>query len=145
MIKLIAFKSHHLDNFTPKYLYSDSALTKEDYKEFGRSGFLKMHSLFEDGKYLGLVGVEFMSAKTMEVFAFFSDVMPKSKLQFCKVIKNLLEWYIKMYNLNRAQMVVRCGFKENWRFAEILGMKREAIMEKYGPTGDDYYLYARTN
>jgi hypothetical protein len=45
--------------------------------------------------------------------------------------------------LHRLQFMVRSSHVQATRFAEVLNFEREATLSKYGPCGDDYYIYAR--
>ena len=46
-------------------------------------------------------------------------------------------------NLRRLQIVVNVHHEAAIRWAEFLKFEREGPMVKYGPEGDDYYMYAR--
>jgi len=46
-------------------------------------------------------------------------------------------------NLRRIQIVVNVHHETAIRWAEFLKFTREGRMTKYGPEGDDYYMYAR--
>jgi hypothetical protein len=52
------------------------------------------------------------------------------------------EW-IESLKLDRVQATVSADWGAGIRFLEWLGMKREAIMRKFGPDGIDQMLYAR--
>ena len=54
----------------------------------------------------------------------------------------LMEWLEKQ-GTKRFEFVVQSDFPQAIRMAEMLGFERECLMRKYGPAGDDRYLYAR--
>ena len=45
--------------------------------------------------------------------------------------------------LRRLQFMVSSSNLQAIRFAEVLYFEREATLARYGPEGDDYYIYAR--
>jgi len=50
---------------------------------------------------------------------------------------------LKSFNFHRIQTAVYEGFHEAVKWIEILGFKRECLMEHYGPDKANYYLYVR--
>ena len=45
--------------------------------------------------------------------------------------------------LQRLQFIVRSSHLQAVRFAEAMYFSKEATLAKYGPEGDDYYMYTR--
>ncbi len=57
--------------------------------------------------------------------------------------KELISVSQELLALHRLQMSVQAAFEPAIRFAEHLGFSREARMARYGPDGEDHYLYAK--
>ena len=45
--------------------------------------------------------------------------------------------------LRRIEATVRAGHRAGHRWMHALGFKREGLMRRYGPEGEDHHLYAR--
>ena len=92
---------------------------------------------------LGCAGVMIMWPGVGEAWAVFNE---KVSLLFKKeayvYAANHLYAIIKHKNLHRVQAHCRVDLPKAIRYAENLGFKREAVMEKYDEDGTDHYLYA---
>lgn len=89
-----------------------------------------------------LTGCLVMSGN-LEVSALVSKEARKCPVQFARHIRRRLDHYEKMVNARRVQCTVRAGFPFLVKFIKLLGFEQEALMRKFGPEGDDYYLFAR--
>jgi len=60
-----------------------------------------------------------------------------------RTTKKILDKIINIRNLPRTQAVSRNNCERDQRFLECLGFQREGKLRKYGPDGNDYYMYSR--
>ncbi len=81
------------------------------------------------------------TTETAGLWAAFSPLARKYPYTFT-LAKQLLCWFWGHFQYNRLQAAVRPDWSEAVRFVERLGFSKEMIMEKYGPQGEDYALYA---
>ncbi len=51
---------------------------------------------------------------------------------------------LEIQRLRRIEATTEVDFEEGCRWLELLGFQREGRMSKYGPDGEDHYLYAWT-
>jgi hypothetical protein len=51
--------------------------------------------------------------------------------------------FLEVAEETRIEITVDDGFETGYRWAELLGFKREALMRKYLPDGRDAWLYSR--
>lgn len=55
----------------------------------------------------------------------------------------LIERVQKGTKAHRLQMTVKCDFEKANRWVDALGFEKECKLERYGPEGEDYWLYRR--
>ena len=60
-----------------------------------------------------------------------------------KAIKAQVDRWIAEFHLQRVQATGPVSWEILPRWWEFMGMHREGLMEKYGPHGEDCYMYAR--
>lgn len=78
-----------------------------------------------------------------EISALVSKDAKEVPIQFVKFAKKRLAHYENVLGLRRTQCTVRAGFPFLIKFIELLGFEREGLLRKFGPEGDDYFIYAR--
>ena len=65
------------------------------------------------------------------------------KIKSVSAIKKRLDLLCTNNNIWRLQTSVKANFNTGLRFAEFLGLKKEGLMEKYGPYKTDYFRMAK--
>ena len=65
------------------------------------------------------------------------------KIKSVKSIKRRLDLLCTNNNIWRLQTSVKENFDTGVRFAEWLGLKKEGLMQKYGPDGTNYFRMAK--
>lgn len=143
MVKLITAEAHHLDSLELKEVFEHKDAIIYGKLHIG-NGTPAITITDEGGKVLGVIGGTFLFPGVMEAFGLFSDDIKKHKVSFHKRIKEVLEMAFSNYKVHRIQMVVRSDYFEGQAWAEALGFTYEGTMVKYGPTMNNYHLYART-
>ncbi len=93
---------------------------------------------------LAIIGWYFISKGVVQIWAFLSDAITPVKKSFHKEVLSLLRWAFDSHPVQRIQISVVYGYTTGWKWARSLGFSCEGIMKKYGPSGNDYWLFART-
>ena len=65
------------------------------------------------------------------------------KIKAAGSVKKRLDLICINNNIWRLQTSVKEGFHTGVRFAEWLGLKKEGLMQKYGPDGTNYFRMAK--
>ena len=66
----------------------------------------------------------------------------KAGPQALKNIRGQMYRWAEENSLDRIQATAREDWEQDHKFLELMGMKRETLMEKYGPKGVNQILYA---
>lgn len=69
--------------------------------------------------------------------------MSKKTRQLVIALKAMLNITYHREKISRLQAYIKAGCPKHLRFAEWAGFERSGFLEKWGPDGSDYYLYAR--
>lgn len=67
----------------------------------------------------------------------------KHTMKFCKSVRYFWPFAAKQLNLQRIQVSVDTRYKIAIKWIELYKFKREGLMVKWFPAGNDAYLYAR--
>jgi len=105
----------------------------------GVIGFTLVHN----NRIIAIGGIYELWKGVGEAFAIMGEgafLYPKSL--FATFSRNL-ETGIKIGNYRRIQATIKEGFDAGIRFIEHLKFKSEGLLEKWGPDGNNYYMYAR--
>jgi hypothetical protein len=79
----------------------------------------------------------------LEISALVGRGARKYPLEFFRHTQRRIQWHETNLNIRRTQVTIRAGYPFLIKWIELLGFQREGLMRKFGPEGDDYYLYAR--
>ena len=71
-----------------------------------------------------------------------NDIMQVHPLTISRAVKRSFFSHIEEKGYWRVQANVRAGWHKAEKFAEFIGMRREGLMMKFGPLGEDHYRYA---
>lgn len=91
-----------------------------------------------DGVIIAVCGITKLASYMGEGWAYFSEDLPKGKIQVIKAIKAFIDSQ-KQYR--RIQCTVDVYNHKAIRFAKCLGFKPEGILQSYGPEGHDYMMF----
>jgi hypothetical protein len=68
------------------------------------------------------------------------DTMRKHVLSLVKSLKLDMETYIKRLDLHRIHTTIS---EQDVRWIELIGLKRESVIEKFGANQENYYMYCK--
>jgi hypothetical protein len=101
-------------------------------------------TIFYDGKPALSYGFEYKWDGMLEAWLLPGRVSITHGTLLSRGSRRLFDKIGPHLNLRRLQIVVDVTREPAVRWAEFLKFKREGVMQKYGPEGNDYYMYART-
>lgn len=143
MIDVAKFESFHLDHITPRACYDDDPLIKERFLVMQYDPLVFLHTFLINGDPIAIIGGKMIYEHSAEIWGLTTDAIHDVPIAFLSKVRELLEQYRKELNLWRYQMLVSVKLQERESFARALGFKKEGLLRKYGPSGDDYYIYGR--
>jgi hypothetical protein len=96
-------------------------------------------TLLDGGEAIACGGVVTMFSTSGEIWLRLSK---KAGPHAVRELKTQMYRWISELKLNRLQATGPAAWKELPRFLEWLGMQREGILRRFGPNGDDYFIYS---
>lgn len=139
MLRVIDFAPSHARAISLNEGYDASVL----------ANYVDMNGFFAetiiDGEFnvIGIISGCMIMRTTFEVSALVSVEARKYPIEFTKLIQARLFHYCDELSVCRVQCTVRAGFPFLQKFIELIGFEKEGLMRKFGPEGDDYFLYSR--
>lgn len=92
---------------------------------------------------IAIIGGHMIAPGMMQAWALLSDKIIARKKSFHKQVKLFIEWALEHFSLRRIQISVRTSFPAGYKWAKALGFNCEGVMKRYGPAGQDCWLFAR--
>jgi len=102
---------------------------------------MNAYSYYDDNQIIGILGVLKVNSNTCELCILLDECSKQYVGEIYHYAFKTLA-VIQQYFV-RIQAVVRTDWLVAIRFIERLGFKREGLMKKFGPDGNDFYLYGR--
>jgi len=96
-----------------------------------------------EGEVICIFGGNMTQPQTMTCWSVLTPLVKKYSVTFHKSLKFFIEYYWKNLDLLRMQTTIDVDNERAQKQNELLGFKREALLEKFGPSGQDQYIYAR--
>lgn len=98
---------------------------------------------FAEGHLVAAGGVHFYWPGVGEAWTFMTSSLHKYRFSVHKHVYRLLNDIINRHKLYRVQAVINASHQAALDWIEALGFEKEGLMKKYGPDGQDYYMYGR--
>lgn len=146
MIRTIKYHPSHARLLDLNEAYEGQVEVLESYKDtdgFFMESIIKDHGPGKTYEFLGVISGCIVVPGTFEVSALIGKSARKYPVGFFKQVQLSLKFYEILVKARRTQVTIRKGFPFLLKWIEMLGFEREGLMRKFGPEGDDYYLYAR--
>jgi len=143
--KIIPYDRSHADEIltfgiNEKLLEADAS-SEEGRIDFGIPGL--SFSLFANNDIVLSGGITPMWDGVAEGWVIASKRIFDHKIKSILSIKKRLDLLCANNNIWRLQTSVKEEFKTGIRFAEFLGLKKEGLMQMYGPDKTNYYRMAK--
>ena len=102
-------------------------------------------TMIANGEVVGCGGITLVGWGKGMAWTLFSSLFYQYKKSVFKGLKIFLDQIIKEKKLRRVEAVVKFGFKDGCHLLEHLGFINETPngMKKWGPNGEDMYLFGR--
>lgn len=134
MVEIIPFREEHIEQIKPRNEQLDEPIP---------NACVDAVTVLFDKVPGAIIGWHIVCPGVVQVWAIVSEKAKEQPIAFHKSVLSLLEASIEKYGIQRIQMSVRVGFAQGWRWALSLGFQCEGTMQKYGPDGSNYWLFAR--
>tara|TARA_R110002110_G_scaffold249387_1_gene465572 strand:- start:320 stop:763 length:444 start_codon:yes stop_codon:yes gene_type:complete len=144
-MKIIDFKSHHLDEIIHGELNNGSPPVlghmKNRGSELHQPGW--SYTLIHQGHIQCTAGIMPMWDGVGEAWMIASSRIHNNERQFIRYAKSgVMQRLINDHELWRVQANCKVGWSEALRFARMMGFAEEGVMRAYGPEQDDYHRVA---
>ena len=100
------------------------------------------YTIVDKEKVVSIVAIHIFYPGRGEISTIMCEDIKKHSHRFCDLLKKSLPAFMKALGLIRLEATIYKGHKEAIRLDEWLGFKRECLMEKSSPEGEDMYLYS---
>ncbi len=145
-IEIVPFKSWHvgmmnLREWDKKFLASAPDLGDISSNYFQRNSY-SFTGISPEG-IIGAGGLARIFKTNYEAWVYTTPLFEKYGLQVALIARRLLNDFFKNTKVLRVQAPIDSNHLDARRFAEVMGLYREATLRRYGPEGQDFYMYAR--
>jgi RimJ/RimL family protein N-acetyltransferase len=100
-------------------------------------------TLLCDGQPVICGGILMMGWQRGQAWILPSTLFCKHVKQSYRLIKQKMMDIQRAYDLRRIEALVEPGFEAGKRFMEHLGFTNEGLLKRYGPRGEDMFMYGR--
>ena len=145
-IQILPFKAYHvaqmdLREWDRKFLASapDLASASADYFEKNSMGFTG----FAPEGIVGAGGLVKVFDTNWEAWVFTTPLFEKYGVRVGLLARKIVDNFFNSTSVLRIQAPIDSTHRHAMRFAEVMGLRREGILRKYGPEGQDFYMFAR--
>ena len=143
--KIVSYKREHGDEMiefglNDKLMDIDASF-KENRIDFAMAGLA--FTLLDDNVPICSGGIIPTWMGNAQGCAIASKRIFKNKIKAARLIKKRTDLLCNNNKIWRLQTAVKANFTIGVRFAEFLGLKKEGLMEKYGPDKTDYFRMAK--
>lgn len=135
MIECVGYLPEHLANISPRDCHIG-----EIPKAIPPGAITILHNK----KPVAIFGLVLWAEGIWHWWGLLSDGVKECPIAFHKECLRILKENMLRHNARRMQMDVRADYKMGRHWATALGFQCEGLMKKFGPNGEDHYLYART-
>lgn len=141
MIRIRPLVMDDVHEIDPRPIYHKTA--KDQFMR--ESYYGKSFTLYEsgDGKILSCVTFCFVRPHVAGINMLCDDAFVRQKREFIIVLRDGIKFFMKDLGLSRVQATIRADFKGAEKWIKILGFEKEGLMRKFGPEGEDHFLFAK--
>ena len=126
-----------------KEIYSHDRGALERVEELRLQPKVTIKTIKSDLGIIAVVGGTLNWPGVMEIWSVTGNEVYKHPLSYFKTCIRLLSDYQKTFGIHRFQASCLYGKEDLEKWFSKLGFLKEATMRKYGPNGEDFYLFAR--
>lgn len=144
-VRAIPYKPGHLDCIEAKEVFESEEAIATRIAQISPLPGVHIETILFGRIPVAIMGLNHMRDGVAEVWTVISERAKEHPMSFHRAVLGRLHAYEKKMKLVRMSMTVREDFEEGIRWAELLGFEREGLMKRFGPNGQNHFLYARTN
>ncbi len=145
MIEFVQATNEHILSIDPQKSQSEIGGLELGLKAF-RENLLNLDgraiAIMDEDSCIGAYGYIDMWNGVVRIWALFSEELLTH--YWMSLSKNARKLLFDDKDFHRVEATCHRDDKTGALFLEWLGFEQEGLMKKYGPTGEDFYLYART-
>jgi len=143
MIKVIPYAQGHFDFLEVRHVYAgDSDLENRIGSLIGEATSL-CYTFIKEDKAIAVLGGNLLWPGVMEVWTVTTDLITEYPLEFHKKVRDVISGLEKELEIKRFQATVRADFDMGKKWLHSLGFISEGLLKKYGPEGEDYFMFGR--
>lgn len=144
--KVVVYKPDHFDllEIREREVGSMGIIGKAKEKMAALSQVGNCFTMIFDGKILGVVGWFELWPGVCELFVLPTIHLPGAGRVFAKAMKKYLFSFEKVKNARRIQ-ITSVKDELHIRWLTWLGFTIEGTLKQYGPNGEDFLMWARSN
>ncbi len=125
------------------YGHDKGALDRVERLNEQPSVFIK--TIRDETGIIAVVGGTLLWPGVMEIWSVTGNRVFKQPLNYVKACISLIVVFKKLLGIHRFQASCLSGHKDLEKWFKTLGFVKEGTMRKYGPGGEDFYMYARVS
>lgn len=145
-IQLVPFKAWHvrlmrLRQWDSEHLESSPDLAALSAEMFERNS-MGFTAIAPEG-LVGAAGAVRLYRTNWELWLYSTPLFEKYGIEIIRKARRILDGFFGSTGVLRVQAPVDSTHKAANRFAQAMGLEHESVLFKYGPKGQDFYMYAR--
>jgi RimJ/RimL family protein N-acetyltransferase len=143
MIKVRGFELEDM-GFQPLPVFDVDEQVKDRMKDLHNLNLAYMYTLEADSSVVGVIGCAPIWPGVGEGFTLLNDRIYDYPKEVTQATREMIQVMFDGLRLHRMQCHVKADYEAGHKWAKGLGFKREGLMKKYLPNGEDAYMYGRT-
>lgn len=102
------------------------------------------YTCWMDGEAIAAGGIDIFWNGVAEAWTMLGPKFFRHKIRMHRLVRDLLEDYIRVFRLHRVQMHIEAGLAKNIAWAKRLGFEQEGgPLLQFGPNKETYYMFRR--
>jgi hypothetical protein len=116
---------------------------QKDMQFASRQNHFILYTLFTTTEAIAIIGFRRMGPGIAELFSIASENIYKYKLEYVKKVRVFIKSFPELYGLHKLIFTVEESQEWAFKWAKILGFKKEGYLEGYDVAGNNHHLFGR--
>lgn len=104
-----------------------------------------MQTISDEYGILAVVGATLHWPGNMEIWSVTTESVYRKPVAYTKAVLMLLDQFKRKYEIKRFHATCLCGYPKLEKWFKTIGFKKESVMEKFGPNGENFYMMTRVS
>ncbi len=141
--EIIPYRTEHALEITQRLEERDKR-EHEDFLKWAKENETPGTSFtaYHRGRIIGCAGIRILWQGVGEAWVFFDQSITECAKEAYYYVGRYMRSIASEHSLHRIQAFVAANDHAAIRYVDNLGFRVEGKLERYGPSGDDYFLYA---